>query len=225
MSFATVESVSEMAEAIGKMIMRRPIWIEQVAAHELAAVGSRTAPLWRWVRIAGPLGDVAARGTSVGATVGGAGSLALTLGVPIVVAAGVWVMLGSGYYQARQIAKKRGVMSGFSQGFTTGVLRWNWEHAVTRFGKPYVVNANAFDPGATRQETIGFNEGLVAGFAAGNATSDEQAKSFRIALRKLAGRTDAGDWSRDSDVARLQQVSYVTALAGAGVRYGLFVSD
>ena len=225
MSFVTAASVSEMAEAIGKMLLRRPIWIEQVATHELAAVASRTAPLWRWVRIAGPLGDVAVRGTSVGATVGGVGSLALTAGVPIVVAAGVWVMLGSGYYQARAIAKKRGVITGFSQGFTMGVLRWGWEHAVTRFGKRFVVNANSFDAGATREETIGYNEGLVAGFAAGYATSDEQAKNFRIALRKLAGRADAGDWARDSDVARLQQVGYVIALAGAGVRHGLLVSE
>ncbi len=225
MSIETIESISTMAQEIAKLIARRPVWIEQIAARELAPLAARTAPVWRWVRIAGPLSNVAVRGTSVGASVAGAGGLALTAGVPIVVAAGVWVMLGSGYYQARQIARQRGHMSGFAQGFTMGVLKWNWDHAVTRFGRRFVVNANAFDPVATREEALGYNKGLLTGFAAGHSTPEPMRKSFRIALRKLAGRTDSGDWARDDDVARLQQVGYVIELAAAGVRHGLIVAE
>lgn len=225
MSYMTLESLTESAMALARGIARRPVWIEQIAARELAPLAARTAPIWRWVRIAGPMSDVVVRGTSGVATLGGAGSLALTAGVPIVVAAGVWVMLGSGYYQARQIARKNGVLTGFAQGFTMGILNWKWEQAVSRFGKRFVVNPNTFDPQASKEEAMGYNEGLVAGYAAGYASSDDMKKAFRITLRKLAGRTDSGDWSRNSDVAYQQQTSYVIQLSGAGRGKGLFVQE
>ena len=224
MSMMTVETLSEAAQQIAKIIARRPVWIEQIATRALATAAAETAPIWRWVKLPGPLSTVAARGTSMGASVAGAGGLALTAGVPLVVAAGVWVMLGSGYYQARAQAKRKGVISGFAQGFTMGVLKWEWSHAVSRFGRRYVVNPNAFDPIASKEETVGYNEGLVAGFAAGRATPDPMKKKFRIVLRRLARRTDSGDWSRNDDAARLQQVSYVIDLAGAAVRSGLIVT-
>lgn len=48
--------------------------------------------------------DAQAGGLVVGA---GAGSFALTAGVPVITAVGVWVALGSGYYQAREQSKTK----------------------------------------------------------------------------------------------------------------------
>jgi hypothetical protein len=73
-----------------------------------------------------------------------AGSLALTAGVPLVAAVGVWVALGSGYYQAREEAKKEESMSGFSQGFVMGILGWKWTHVIGLFRRPYL-SINSFD--------------------------------------------------------------------------------
>ena len=170
------------------------------------------------------------------ATVQGAGGLAMTMGIPLVAAAGVWVMLGSGYYAARKEVKRRGFMSGFSHGFTTGVLKWKWDHAVSVFAKPFVIRKNAFAPSLDREEALSYNEGLIKGWAAGEGVWEsfydksqdkviDKKQSYRIALRKLAGRRDSGSWSRDPDRARLQQSSYVIELAGAGIKHGLILPE
>jgi hypothetical protein len=53
----------------------------------------------------------------------------------------------------------------------------------------------------------------------------EVRKAYRIALRRLAGRHDAGAWSQNADEARLQQSGYVIELAAAGVRHGLILAE
>jgi hypothetical protein len=208
-----------------KGLARRPVWIEQIAAHEAAAGARSTAPVWRWVRMRGPMSTVAARGTSMAATVSGAAGLAMTLGIPLVVAVGTWVMLGSGYYLARKRIRQKGTVTGFAQGFVMGVLNWQWHHAWSIFGRPYVVRANSWDARMDVEETLGLNEGLHKGFGLGSATPEDRKKGYRIALRRLAGRHDAGPWSRNSDEAHLQQRNYVLELAGAGVRQGLIVAE
>jgi hypothetical protein len=240
---AAVEAFERTAASGGAMqgwmemvLARRPVWAAQLATLKFAALSAETAPLWRWVRLPGPNYTVAFRGTSMVATVSGVTSLAVTLGIPIVVAVGVWVMLGAGLYQARKEIRRKGFMSGFSQGFTMGVLKWTWDQAVTRFAKRFVIRRNAFDPVMDREEALGYNEGLTKGWAAGSAVPEtffdansnkviDKKKAYSIALRRLAGRYDSGPWSRNPDEARLQQVAYVIELAAAGLRQGLIVPE
>ncbi|MBK8913150.1 MAG: hypothetical protein IPM64_00875 [Phycisphaerales bacterium] len=190
-------------------------------------MAASTAPVWRAIPYVNPVRGMAlpmgsAGGTSSAATVQGLAALGIA-GVAIAVAAGVWVALGAPYYQAVERARERGFMSGFSQGFVTGVLNWGWHHAASRFGMRRVVLRNHFVPEADRVEAVAHNEGLFVGFALGMGGKAEGKKAFRIALRKLAGRVDDAPWSRDADEARLQQVDYVISLASAGVKHGLIV--
>ncbi|HMQ05049.1 MAG TPA: hypothetical protein PKD26_14105 [Pyrinomonadaceae bacterium] len=233
---STVASGGAAMSFIEMVLRRRPFWVAQQAAMEFARHSSTTAPIWRWVRVPGPNFVEVMRGTSTAATMQGITGLAVTMGIPIVTAVGVWVMLGSGYYQARQEVRRRGYMSGFSQGFTMGVLNWKWEQAVHLFAKRFVIRKNVFDPVMDREEALGYNEGLIKGWGTGSAVPDaffdfstgkvvDKRKSFRIALRKLAGRRDSGGWSRNADEARLQQSSYVIELAAAGLRHGLIVVE
>lgn len=233
---ATAASGGAIGSWIEMVLARRPVWVAQEAAALFARQSASTAPLWRWVRVSGPLRTVAMRGTSMAVTVSGAGGLAVTLGIPLVVAIGTWVMLGSGYYQARKEIRKKGFMTGFSQGFTMGVLKWTWHQAVSRFGKPFVIRTNAWDSVMDREETMGYNEGLIKGWGAGSAVPEtfydaasdklvDKKKAYRIALRRLAGITAHGEWSTNWDEAALQQSNYVIYLAGAGVRHGLIVAE
>lgn len=190
-------------------------------------MAASTAPVWRVITMTNPVWSApmgTTGGSSVAATVQGLGALGIA-GVCIAVAAGVWVALGAGYYEARQRVRKQGYMRGFSQGFTMGVLNWQWPAASARFGMRRVIYTNNFDPGIDRIEAVAFNEGLVSGFSLGSSGPEENKKKYRIALRKLAKRTDTAPWSRDEDLARAQQVDYVVALAGAGVKSGLLVAE
>jgi hypothetical protein len=147
-----------------------------------------------------------------------AGSLALTGGVPIITAVGVWVALGSGYYQARQKAKNEETMSGFSQGFVTAIIGWKWEHVVTRFQRSYL-RINHFDEEMNSIRVNSYHEGLKTGYLAGMALHPDNRKEFSRAIRKAGSIKGPKEWSRDSDVARNQQVSYVIEMAGAALRY------
>jgi len=238
----TLRAAVETVESSGGQVMnfvefvlaRRPVWLAQAAAAEFARQAASTAPLWRWVSVAGPQFVEAGYGTSMAATVTSVTGLATTLGIPIVAAAGTWIMLGAGYYQARQEVRRTGFMSGFSHGFTTGVLNWNFGQAVQLFVKRFVIRRNKFDPVMDREEALGYNEGLIKGWAAGAGVpeklfshrfNEDKKKAYRIALRRLANRHDTGSWSRDADEARLQQSGYVIELAAAGMRHGLIVPE
>jgi hypothetical protein len=166
-----------------------------------------------------------AAGGGAGA-IGGGGAAAVAAGaIPVVVAIGVWVALGSGYYQARQIIKQKAAMSGFARGFVAGVLKWRGSHVVNILAQRYVVRTNTVDPDADVIEANAFNDGLVKGFALGSSASDDAKKGYRIHLRKLAGISAAGDWSRNADEAHLQQSNYVVYLASAAMRYGVIKAE
>ena len=149
-----------------------------------------------------------------------AGSLALTAGVPIVTAVGVWVALGSGYYQARQEAKREEAMSGFSQGFVMAVLKWQWSHVVARFQRQYL-SINKFDEQMNSIRVNSYHGGLMRGFLAGRVLPDDVKKEIVKKLREAGNVSAPKDWSRNSDIARNQQISYVIELAGAGRRHRL----
>src|SRR5262245_40690325 len=99
---STAVSGGAIMSWIEMVLARRPVWQAQAAAAEFARQSASTAPLWRWVRVAGPQFVETAQGTSISATVSSVAGLATTLGIPLVVAVGSWVMLGAGYYQARK---------------------------------------------------------------------------------------------------------------------------
>ena len=239
---AAVETLESMGASnpmnnfIQFVLERRPVWQAQAAAAGFASQSAQAAPLWRWVRVVGPQWTEAVRGTSMVATVQGAAGLAVTMGIPLVVAVGSWVMLGAGYYQARKEIRQKGYMSGFSQGFTMGVLKWTWEQAVQGFAVKFVIRKNVWDSVMDREEALGYNEGLIKGWAAGSAVWEtwydknqnkvvDKKKDYRIALRRLANIHADGEWSRNPDEARLQQRNYVIELAAAGMRHGLIVME
>src|SRR5690606_36338285 len=98
-------------------------WARFHFAREWVRAAATTAPVWRTVSATfsywGVPTTVSAGGTSTGATVAGLGALGI-IGASAVVAAGTWVMLGLGYYEARKWARQQGVLSGFSFGFVAG---------------------------------------------------------------------------------------------------------
>lgn len=144
-------------------------------------------------------------------------SFALTAGVPVITAVGVWVALGSGYYQAREQAKNENTMSGFSQGFVMAILKWKWHHVASRFQRPYL-RINKFDEEMDSIRVTYYHRGLKSGFLAGSVLSDEAKKEYVKKIRS-AGNTHAPkQWSENEYEARNQQISYVIDLATAALR-------
>jgi hypothetical protein len=148
------------------------------------------------------------------------GSFALTGGVPVVTAVGVWVALGSGYHQAREEAKKEESMSGFSQGFVAAILGWKWHHVVPLFQRPYL-SMNKFDGQMNAIRVNSYHAALKSGFLAGMVLPEASKKAYRQKIRSAGNIKGPTEWSRDGDVARNQQVSYVIDMAAAGRRYGI----
>ena len=146
------------------------------------------------------------------------GSLALTAGLPIVTMVGVWVALGSGYYQARQEAKNENTRSGFSQGFVMAILGWKWSHVVTRFRRPYL-RINKFDEEMDSIRVNSYHKGLKAGFLAGTALSADAKKEYSRKIRRSGNVHAPKEWSENEDDARNQQISYVIDMATTGLKF------
>jgi hypothetical protein len=180
----------------------------------------------RWMAINAQSLAAAEAATATTSVVGGmAGVGAIAAGaIPVVTMAGVFVALGAGYYEARQIAHNNGALSGFSHGFTAGVLKWEWGHVTIHFLKRNA-GTNAFDQATAVAGANGYNKGLVAGFAAGSGLPENTRKAYRIQLRKLAGITSDGAWSKNPNEARLQQRNYVIELASAGLKHGVIKGE
>ena len=160
---------------------------------------------------------VASGGTLIGT--GAAGALA-DGAVPVVAMVGVWVALGSGYAEAREQARNENSLLGFAQGFTMGVLDWQWGQAASRFGRRYL-KINHVDGQMDVIRVVSYNGGLKTGFGAGSGLAADARKKYRIALRRLAGISGSSTWSAQEDVARNEQISYVIALSSAGMRNGI----
>ena len=146
-----------------------------------------------------------------------AGSLALTAGVPIITAVGVWVALGSGYYQARELAKNENSMTGFAQGFVMAILKWKWHQVVSRFQRPYL-RINKFDEEMDSIRVTYYHRGLKAGYLAGTVLSDDAKKDFVKKIRSGGNVHAPKQWSEDEDIARNQQISYVIELAASALK-------
>ena len=151
----------------------------------------------------------------------GAGAVAAGV-IPVVVAVGVWVALGSGYYEARQIVKNENALSGFSQGFVCGLLRWNYGQTLERFGRENI-RINVFDEATNEIRVSAYMDGLPKGFVAGIAMPRETAKDYLKKLRQLANvfLPRADDWAG----ARNVQIGFVISLAAAGRKHGLIKAE
>lgn len=158
--------------------------------------------------------DAQAGGLVAGA---GVGSFALTAGLPVITAVGVWVALGSGYYQAREEAKNQNTMSGFSQGFVMAILKWKWHNVVSRFQRPFL-RINKFDEEMDSIRVTSYHKGLKSGFLAGTALSDEAKKEYVKKIRNGGNVHAPKQWSEDEDTARNQQISYVIDLATTALK-------
>lgn len=149
----------------------------------------------------------------------GAADLALTAGVPIAVWVGVFVALGAPYAQARALVSNENFQSGFSQGFVTGLLNWEWQQVTSRFFKFGPGQMNGFDESLSYIGANAFNNGLHAGYIQACHLNGDVRKALLHRLRSLAPGTSAGNWNR------LDQISYVIALASSGRRTDFFRAD
>lgn len=149
----------------------------------------------------------------------GTGGLALTLAVPIAVWVGVFAAMGAPYLEARNLVRNENFQSGFSQGFVTGLLKWEWQQTVSRFFKFSPGQINPFDASLSYIAANARNEGLRAGYVHACGLNEDGRKAILSRLRSLSPSTKAGRWDR------LDQISYVIELAGAGRRYNIFRTD
>jgi hypothetical protein len=148
--------------------------------------------------------------------IAGAADLALTAGVPIAVWVGVFVALGAPYAQARALVGNENFQSGFSQGFVTGLLNWEWQQVTSRFFKFSAGQMNGFDESLSYIGSNAYNNGLHAGYIHACSLNGDARKALLHRLRALAPGNSAGNWGRSD------QISYVIALASGGRRTNLF---
>lgn len=150
------------------------------------------------------------------------GAMALEIGLPVVVAVGVWVALGSGYYQAREEFKNENTMTGFSHGFVTAILGWKWEHVLNRFRRSYL-SINKFDEEMNNIRVDSYHKGLITGYLAGRALPADARKAYSSKIRNAGNIHGPKEWSRNDDIARNQQISYVIDMAATAQKYRLIM--
>jgi hypothetical protein len=158
-----------------------------------------------------------------GTLVAGAAVSSVVVIFPVAVAAAlVWVALGSGYYQARQIVRNESAMSGFSQGFICGLLRWSYDATLNHFRMPLIM-IDVWDEDNNSIRVDAYMDGLRKGFIAGNAVRKPVAKELQEKLRLLGkiSQPSSASWTGN----RLVQRNYVIDLAGAARKHGLVKPD
>jgi len=152
-----------------------------------------------------------------------AGAGAIVAGtLPVVTMVGVWVALGSGYYQARNEVRNENAASGFSQGWVAALLGWEYDHALARFGRP-VVEINVADEATDEIRADAYNDGLQKGFLAGKMMPSASKKAYLTQLRQLSGvkMPSADQWVGNRNL----QISYVISLASAARRYNVIRAE
>lgn len=145
-----------------------------------------------------------------------AAELGTTLVLPLQIWVEVYVMLGAPYRKAQILVRNENFVSGFSQGFVTGLLRWDWPQTRSRFARfsPDFNTSGAFDLGFISANAR--NEGLRNGYIHASLFPDIVKKKILSLLRSGSPGTQAGNWSRN------EQISFVIELAAAGRRSRFF---
>jgi hypothetical protein len=126
-------------------------------------------------------------GTVAGVTLAAAG--------PVLGMAGVFMALGSGYAEARELIHNEAIASGFSQGFVCGLLNMSTGTTVRLFAQHGVIHRNPMDSEADIIEMKARNRGLVAGYVMANQASEDEKKAFLREIREYAGHVPSGDWT------------------------------
>lgn len=131
------------------------------------------------------------------ATVGGATVLGTTMAVtgPVLGMAGVFMALGSGYAEAREVIHNEAIASGFSQGFICGLLKMSTGTTKRLFAQQGVIHRHPMDEEADVVEMRARNRGLVAGYVLAGQASDDEKKAFLAEIRQFTGPVSAGDWA------------------------------
>lgn len=150
--------------------------------------------------------------------IGGA-NLALTAGVPLTVWVGVFAAMGAPYAEARALVKNENFQSGFSQGFVTGLLKWEWSHTTSRFFKFSPGQMNYYDESLSYERANAYNAGLKAGYVHAVGLDEVAREAMLDRLKSLSPGTKAGSWDH------LDQISYVIELASAGRRNKVFKTE
>ena len=196
------------ADYVVQEFMKSPFMQRWLALNSAAAAGAAEA------RLAAGIAQLRNASLLVGAA-----ELALTLGVPLAVWVGVFAAMGAPYLEARNLVRNENFQSGFSQGFVTGLLKWEWRQTVSRFFKFSPGQMNPFDESLSYIAANARNEGLRAGYVHACGLNEVGRKAILSRLRSLSPSTKAGHWDR------LDQISYVIDLAAAGRRHNIFRTD
>ena len=151
-------------------------------------------------------------GALVGLDAGGLAAIAAGA-LPVLTQVGVFVALGAGYFQAREIVENEESAWGLAEGFVMGVLGWEWHHVVARFYRARVLQIYHTDEALNSIRVRAYNTGLKAGFLFGSFLPDSLQAAYVKGLRNLAGHPSTGDWSRNV------QISFVISLAAAFRRF------
>jgi hypothetical protein len=177
-------------------------WLAREAEIKAAAAATRLAAAAAQLRMASLLV--------------GSADLAVTLGVPLVAWVAVFAAFGATIAEARTLVRNENFQSGFSQGFVTGLLKWQWNQVAARFGRFGPGQTNPFDESLSYTAANAYNEGLRAGWVHASALKEADSKAILHRLRALSPGTRAGNWDR------LNQIGYVIELAAAGRRNNVF---
>jgi hypothetical protein len=180
------ERLLQAADYAAREMMRSPLmqrWLGLNAAYVAAAADARIAAAVAQLRSASLLV--------------GAADLALTLGVPIAVWVGVFAALGAPYAEARALVKHESFVSGFSQGFVTGLIKWEWQQTVSRFFRFGPGQINPFDEALSFIAANAYNEGLRAGYIHACGLNEDGRKAILHRLRRRPRARAIGiGWTR-----------------------------
>ncbi len=145
---------------------------------------------------------------AVGAVAGVAG--------PIVAAAGVWMALGSGYAEAREIVENENTASGFSQGFVAALLGWSPKQTADHFMRHNVIRINAFDGQTDVIRVEAYNRGLRKGYLLGAGLPEGTRKAYLKEIKAMSNAVAPKHWSGDQN--KRARIDYVIDLASSGLR-------
>jgi hypothetical protein len=201
------ERLLRAADYVYRRFVESPMIQRWLAMHAAAVAAASQA------RLAAGIAQLRSASLLVGAA-----ELAVTLGVPLAVWVGVFAAIGAPYAEARALVRNENFQSGFSQGFVTGLLKWEWQHAVSRFLK-FFAKTNPFDESLGYVAANAYNEGLRAGYLHAIALNETGRTAILGRLKSLSPGTAQGNWDR------LHQISYVIDLASAGRRNRIFRTD
>jgi hypothetical protein len=193
------------ADYVVERMMETPLWQRWLAMNSAAITAASNA------RLAAAIAQLRSASLLVGAA-----DLAVTLGVPLAVWVGVFAAMGAPYAEARALVRNENFISGFSQGFVTGLLNWEWRQTTSRFFKFGPDQINPFDESLGYIGANAYNQGLHAGYAHACTLGEFGRKAILHRLRSLSPGTHVGNWDR------LDQIGYVIEIAAAGRRNNIF---